>query len=84
MRLGLDSCRIYFVLNFEIILNESILFFFRKNAHRNDTGGTQTMTSGEELLELRKSTGMNRREFAEYFEIPYRTVQDCTGLGTWK
>ena len=33
------------------------------------------MTSGEELLELRKSTGMNRREF-EYFEIPYRTVQD--------
>ena len=24
------------------------------------------MTSGEELLELRKSTGMNRREFAEY------------------
>ena len=34
------------------------------------------MTSGEELLELRESTGMNRREFAEYFEIPYRTVQD--------
>lgn len=34
------------------------------------------MTLGEELLELRKSTGMNRREFAEYFEIPYRTVQD--------
>lgn len=34
------------------------------------------MTSGEELLELRKPTGMNRREFAEYFEIPYRTVQD--------
>lgn len=34
------------------------------------------MTSDEELLELRKSTGMNRREFAEYFEIPYRTVQD--------
>ena len=34
------------------------------------------MTPGEELLELRKSTGMNRREFAEYFEIPYRTVQD--------
>ena len=30
----------------------------------------------EELIELRKSTGMNRREFAEYFEIPYRTIQD--------
>jgi len=39
------------------------------------------MTSGEELLELRKSTGMNRREFAEYFEIPYRTgnleIEEC-------
>lgn len=30
----------------------------------------------EKLLELRKSTGMNRRQFAEYFGIPYRTVQD--------
>lgn len=30
----------------------------------------------EELLDLREQTGMNRREFAEYFEIPYRTVQD--------
>lgn len=29
-----------------------------------------------ELLELRKSTGMNRRQFAEYFDIPYRTMQD--------
>lgn len=28
------------------------------------------------LLELRNSTGMNRREFAEYFEIPYRTIQE--------
>lgn len=34
------------------------------------------MSLSEELLELRKSTGMNRRVFAEYFGIPYRTVQD--------
>lgn len=34
------------------------------------------MESRHKLLELRKSTGMNRREFAEYFEIPYRTVQE--------
>ena len=34
------------------------------------------MEIGRELLELRKQTGMNRREFAEYFGIPYRTVQD--------
>lgn len=30
----------------------------------------------DKLIELRKQTGMNRREFAEYFGIPYRTVQD--------
>ena len=34
------------------------------------------MESRHKLLELRKSTGMNQREFAEYFEIPYRTVQE--------
>ncbi len=28
------------------------------------------------LIELRSNTGMNRREFAEYFGIPYRTVQE--------
>ncbi|MDE6024012.1 MAG: helix-turn-helix domain-containing protein [Lachnospiraceae bacterium] len=33
-------------------------------------------TDKVELLELRESTGMNRREFCEYFGIPYRTVQD--------
>ncbi|MBQ0027112.1 MAG: helix-turn-helix domain-containing protein [Lachnospiraceae bacterium] len=30
----------------------------------------------EILVKLRKDMGMNRRQFAEYFEIPYRTVQD--------
>ncbi|MBD5095582.1 MAG: transcriptional regulator [Lachnospiraceae bacterium] len=33
-------------------------------------------TGKEELIDLRESTGMNRREFCEYFGIPYRTVQD--------
>jgi len=33
-------------------------------------------TSGEKLVELRKSTGMNRKEFCEYFDIPYRTMTD--------
>lgn len=28
------------------------------------------------LIELRESTGMTRREFCEYFQIPYRTLQD--------
>lgn len=30
----------------------------------------------EKLLQVRQSTGMNRREFADYFEIPYRTITD--------
>lgn len=30
----------------------------------------------EKLIELRKRTGLNRKQFAEYFGIPYRTVQD--------
>lgn len=28
------------------------------------------------IKELRKMTGMNRREFSDYFEIPYRTVTE--------
>lgn len=38
------------------------------------------MLSNRELkdvvIEVRESTGMNKKEFAEYFKIPYRTVQD--------
>ena len=34
------------------------------------------MDSIDYLVELRESTGMTRKEFCEYFEIPYRTVQD--------
>ena len=30
----------------------------------------------EEVRELRTSMGMNRREFCEYFSIPYRTMTD--------
>ena len=34
------------------------------------------METREELRKLRESTGMNRKEFCEYFEIPYMTVTD--------
>ena len=34
------------------------------------------MESRDYLIDLRKSTGMNRREFCEFFEIPYRTMTD--------
>jgi transcriptional regulator with XRE-family HTH domain len=35
-----------------------------------------TLEKNIELRELRKIVNMNRREFAEYFEIPLRTVED--------
>jgi len=34
------------------------------------------MDCQEKIKELRKLTGMNRTEFCEHFEIPYRTVSD--------
>ncbi len=34
------------------------------------------MSQGERFIQLRESTGMNRKEFAEYLDIPYRTMQD--------
>ena len=30
----------------------------------------------KQLASLREDTGMNRREFCEYFDIPYRTVTE--------
>jgi DNA-binding transcriptional regulator YiaG len=29
-----------------------------------------------EIKELREKYGLSRKQFCEYFEIPYRTVQD--------
>ena len=34
------------------------------------------MSRGKEVKELREKMGMNRREFSDYYVIPYRTVQD--------
>ena len=34
------------------------------------------MSRGKEVKELREKMGMTRREFSDYYGIPYRTVQD--------
>ena len=34
------------------------------------------MDCRNKMRELRESTGMNRKEFCESYEIPYRTVTD--------
>ncbi len=41
---------------------------FAREVHSVDTA--------EEIKNLRDEMGMNRKEFCEYFEIPYRTVTD--------
>ena len=33
-------------------------------------------THRELLIRLREETGMSRKEFSEYFQVPYRTLQD--------
>ena len=34
------------------------------------------MSRGKEVKQLREKMGMNRREFSDYYGIPYRTIQD--------
>ncbi len=34
------------------------------------------MNCSNKIKELREMTGMNRKEFCEYFQIPYPTVTD--------
>lgn len=38
--------------------------------------GGKHMEIKDEIKILRESTGMNRKEFCEYFGIPYRTVTE--------
>ena len=38
--------------------------------------GYTIMDHSKKIKELRESTGMNRKEFCEYFNIPYRTVTE--------
>ena len=44
-----------------------------------NTGG-EDMELQDQIIALRKETKMGRREFAEYFGIPYRTLQDVTSI----
>ncbi len=41
-----------------------------------NTGDRTTVSLGERFRALRESTGMNRKEFAAWLDIPYRTMQD--------
>ena len=39
------------------------------------------MDKAEKVKQLREGTGMNRKEFCEYFDIPYRTVSEWENDG---
>ncbi len=41
-----------------------------------DMKGDFIMECKDKVKELRKMTGMNRKEFCAYFNIPYRTVTE--------
>ncbi len=50
----------------------------RSNLQKKKSGledGKKSAAS-ENFVSLRKETGMNRKEFAEWMGIPYRTMQD--------
>jgi DNA-binding transcriptional regulator YiaG len=46
----------------------------KKNENKNNEN--KNNANMEQLIQLRKETGMNRKEFCEYFDIPYRTMTD--------
>ena len=39
-------------------------------------GMVKNMDTASEIKKLRTDMGMNRKEFCEYYNIPYRTVTD--------
>jgi len=43
---------------------------------KDENNNLENKNSGDEICRIRESTGMNRKEFAEYFGIPYPTITD--------
>lgn len=60
--------------NCDRIVTESI----QENRNRNieEAAGENEAEVSVQVTRLRKSTGMNRKEFCAYFGIPYRTVTE--------
>lgn len=65
----LDKNRIYTLricLAYAIINTQRVFLLY----------GVKEMDCKTRIKELRESTGMNRKEFCKYFQIPYRTVTE--------
>ena len=57
-------------------LDEIVWEKIKVNAKKYPVEKAKGMSRGKEVKELREKMGMNRREFSDYYGIPYRTVQD--------
>ena len=65
---------ISFLFGLEIFIDRYLcLDYYFNNAMRLEG---DIMSRGKEVKELREKMKMNRREFSDYYGIPYRTVQD--------
>lgn len=53
-----------------------LLYYYKLTQCVYKNSGRIKMSRGREVKELREKMGMNRREFSDYYGIPYRTVQD--------
>ena len=56
----------------DVVINEKTCY----DTYTMCKWGGEKMEIKDKIKELRESTGMNRKEFCEYFEIPYRTVTE--------
>ena len=43
---------------------------------KNEQDNLEKKNPADEIRQIRESTGMNRKEFAAYFGIPYPTITD--------
>ena len=48
----------------------------KDRAMKDITTDTEGRTLGERFIAIRRATGLNRKEFAEYLGIPYTTMSD--------
>ena len=64
--ISIDFTRCVFVWRVHIINMQRVFLLY----------GVNEMDCKTKIKELRESTGMNRREFCKYFQIPYRTVTE--------
>ena len=76
------GCFLYQYMNnqnyFARILQLHIVYMRKRcyNYYTMCNMGCEIMECSKKIKELRESTGMNRKEFCEYFQIPYRTVTE--------